>query len=386
VAVRLIKGGRILTITNGILDKGDILIENEKIIAVNQDLVAPANAEIIDSVGKWVMPGIIDCHTHMGLDETYFWDDINELNEMGDPVTPSLRCVDGFNPNDPAIRVALASGITSIISHTGSIQMLSGQSASYKLVPNGCLDTMVRKKTVGIKGGFGGTPKHFYYAMKKFPCTRMGEAAILRQAFADATAYKNGWRPASEGLWDETEKLEVLQQLINGDIPWYVHVYKLNDINTCMRIAQEFNIKMVLEHGGEAAMIADTLAERNIAVTIGPWGFIGAIKPETIYPTHEHVQELIDAGVVFGFQSDHPIIHSASLPQAVANLVRNGLDEGEALKALTLNGARILGEEQRLGSIEVGKNADIVIASGSIFDYQTSVEKVLIDGKTVFSI
>jgi imidazolonepropionase-like amidohydrolase len=386
MTVRLIKGGRILTITNGIFENGDVLIENNKIISVDQGIAPPANAEIVDATGKWVMPGMIDCHTHLGLDETYIWDDINELNEMGDPVTPSLRCVDGFNPNDPAIRVALASGITSIVSHTGSIQMLSGQSSSFKLVPNGCIDAMVRRKTVGIKGGFGGTPKRFYYAMKKYPCTRMGEAAVLRQAFADATAYRDGWRPVSKGLWDETEKLEALQPLINGDISWCVHVYKLNDIYTCIRIAQEFNLKIVLEHGGEAAMIADKLAEKNIFVTIGPSGFIGIIKPETLYPVLEHVQEMVDAGVVFGFQSDHPIIHSASLPQAVATLVRKGLDEGEALKALTLNGAKILGEEQRLGSIEAGKNADIVIASGSIFDFQTRVEKVLIDGKTVFCI
>jgi imidazolonepropionase-like amidohydrolase len=385
VTSKIIKGGRILTITHGILEKGDILIENGKIVAVSEELATPEAAEIINAAGKFVMPGMIDCHTHIGLDETYIWDDINELNEIGDPITPFLCSVDGFNPKDSSIRAALASGITSVISHTGSIQMLSGQSASFKLIPDGNIDLMVRKNPVCIKGGFGGTPKRFYHSLKKFPSTRMGEATVLRQAFIDATAYKNGWKPTIQGQWNEVEKLEALLQLINGEIPWSVHVYKLYDICTCLRIAQEFDIKLVLEHGGEAAMIADELASKDIAVTIGPSGFIGAVKPETLFPVLDHLQEFINADVVFGFQSDHPIIHSASLPQAVGMLVRRGFNEDNALEALTLNGAKILGEEHILGSLESGKNADIVIASGSIFDYQTHVELVMIDGKIVFS-
>ncbi len=380
----LIQNAKVLTVTNGTFPKGDILIDGGKIIRVAEKIDPPAGAELLDACGRWVMPGMIDCHTHLGLDELYHWDDINELNEMGDPITPALRCVDGFYADDPAVMDALAAGVTSVIVHTGSIQVISGQSASYKLIP--CKETskMVLNPCVGIKGGFGGTPKRFYCKLHKIPSTRMGEAAVMRQALADAVAYRDGWRPEGDGLWEQEEKLKALQPLINGQTPWRVHVYKLHDIYTCMRIAEEFGIRMVLEHGGESPMIAKQLAEKNIYVTVGPSGFIGSVKPETFYPVIEHVQELEDAGVIFSFQTDHPIITVASLPQAVAMLVRNGLDEGVALKALTINAAIIMGEEKRLGSIEPGKDADLVIATGSIFDHQTFVDQVLINGETVF--
>jgi len=380
----LIKNGRILTITNGIIENGDILINEDKIIEIGHNLEAPQDAQIIDASGKWIMPGIIDCHTHIGLDEQYCWDDINELNELGDPVTPALRCVDGFCPQDPAIGEAIAAGITSVISHTGSIQIISGQSAAFKLVPSGRLEDMILDPCVGIKGGFGGTPKKFYYAMKKMPSTRMGEAAIMRQALAMACSYKNGWRPSGGILWDEEEKLKALQPLIERKIPWRVHVYKVYDIMTVMRIADEFNIRLVLEHCGEAPIIADEIARRNVLVVVGPGCFIGPTKPEVFYPLLENIYKLEEAGVVFAFQTDHPILSVSSLPQAVGIAVKHGLSESAALKALTINAAKVMGKEDRIGSIEVSKDADLIITTGSIFDYNTFVDMTIINGKVVY--
>lgn len=450
---RMIKHGKLFTIANGVLENGDILIEDGKIAAVDRGLPVPEGTEVIDAAGTYVTPGLIDTHAHIGLDEWGNWYDINELNEIGDPITPQLRGVDGFYCRDRAIGQAAAAGITSIIVHTGSIQLFSGQSFAFKTKQNVSLNDMLIDSCIGIKGGFGGTPKRFYDSVGGYPATRMGGAYVLRKTLADACAYRDGllaekkellaaerkelrtaarkggllagksgelagedWDPekgmlptGKHGLpdsshhlsgsrydlldgthdlsggirrtWDEEEKLKALQPLVNGTIPWRVHVYKLYDIVTCLRIAKEFGIRVVLEHGGESPLIAEQLAEMGVYVTVGPSAFIGSVKPETFYSVMDNVGRFIDAGVTFGFQSDHPIIHTASLPTAVGMYVRKGLPEDKALEALTLSGAKIIGFEDRLGSIEVGKDADLVIASGSVFDPATVIHRVLIDGE-----
>ena len=382
MSCKLIQGGKVYTVTQGVLDRADILIREGKIAAVGRDLPLEPGCEKIDASGLSVYPGMIDTHTHLGLDEWGNWDEINELNEMGDPITPQLRAVDGFHWQDRALAESARAGVTSIIVHTGSIQLFSGQSMAVKTRP-GTLQKTLLDGCIGIKGGFGGTPKAFYGALGGYPATRMGEAYVLRQALADACAYRDHRILPKSGEWDAEEKMRALLPLVRREIPWRVHVYKLYDILTCLRIAREFDLRVVLEHGGESPMIADYLAENDIMVTVGPSGFIGSVKPETLYPVLENVEKYFDAGTIIGFQSDHPIIHTASLPRAVGMLVRKGLDETKALEAMTINGAKIIGCEDRIGSIEVGKDADLFLADGSPFDPMTTIRQVLIDGETI---
>ncbi len=383
--MRCIRKGIVYTITHGILKDSDILIENGKIKEIGSNLVVPKDCEIIDASGLRIYPGMIDTHTHLGLDEWGNWDEINELNEIGDPTTPQFSAVDGIYHQDKAIEEAASAGITSIIVHPGSIQLFSGQSCALKTKHSKCLKEMLISSNIGIKGGYGGTPKRFYKSIGGLPTTRMGEAYVLRQTLADACAYLEHNYVRENREWDEAEKMYALKPLLEGKIPWRVHVYKLYDIMTCIRIAKEFGIKMVLEHGGESPEIAEFLAENNIPVTVGPSGFIGSKKPETFYSVLDNIEKYIDAGTLFGFQSDHPIIHTASLPRAVGTLVKKGLNEEKALEAMTLSGAKIIGCENRIGSIDVGKDADIVIATGSVFDPMTKICEVLIDGETVYS-
>lgn len=382
----LIKNGTIYTVSHGVLYHSDILISDSKIERIGKEIEAEPNTHVLDATGLNVYPGLIDTHTHLGLDEWSNWDEINELNEMGNPVTAQLKAIDGLNWNDRAFSEAAAAGITSIIVHTGSIQIISGQSCAVK-TRTGDLSSKLIDGCIGIKGGFGGTPKAFYGALAGYPATRMGEAFVMRQALANACAYRDHkYIPEGNRFWDSEECMIALQPLVTRKIPWRVHVYKLYDILTCIRISEEFDIKIVLEHGGESPQIAEFLAEKGIPVTVGPSGFIGQKKPETFYSVLDNVEKYYNAGTIIGFQSDHPIIHSASLPRALGMYIRNGLDESKVLESMTLNGAKIIGKEDRIGSLDVGKDADIVIANGSVFDPMTTIMKVFIDGIQVYNL
>ncbi|MCR4398724.1 MAG: amidohydrolase family protein [Firmicutes bacterium] len=381
----LIRGGRVLTVARGTLEDADVLVDGNRIAAVGPHLDAPDDAEVIDARGKWVMPGLIDCHTHLGLDEEGNWDDTNELNEMGDPVTPHLRAVDGFCPQDAAVAQAVAAGVTAAVVTTGSIQVLSGQAAAVKLIPGASLDEALVRSPVGIKGGLGENPKKHYGKLGKYPTSRMGVAACLRQAFADAVSYRGGWRPeaARDGEWDPAAKAESLQPLLDNAVPWRVHAHRADDILTALRIASEFGIKVVIEHGTEAPLVARELAAAGAPVVLGPLGLTAPMKQESCFPTLGGLDRLREEGVLFSFTTDHPVLSLASLPAVAACAIRAGLPEEDALKAVTLDAARILGIPERLGSLEAGKDADIAIATGSPFDYRTVVETVLVNGTLV---
>ena len=377
-----IRSAAVHTVTHGTLEETDVLVRGGKIVAIGSGLPVEPDCESIAAKGLHVYPGLIDTHTHLGLDEWGNWDEINELNEMGEPITPQLRAVDGLFWADRAFAEAARAGVTSIIVHPGSIQLFSGQSCAVKTRP-GALKEKCVDACIGIKGGFGGTPKRFYGALRGYPATRMGEAYALRKALADASDYLERETLPPGMNWEEGEKLRALWPLLRREIPWRVHVYKLYDIMTCLRIAEEFHLRVVLEHGGESPEIAPYLAEHGVYVTVGPSGFIGSVKPETFYSVLDNVGKLVKANVVFGFQSDHPIIHTASLPRAVGILVKKGLDADRALAAMTIQAAKIIGCDARLGSIDVGKDADLFISDGSPFDPTAIIRDVFIDGERV---
>jgi len=346
--MKAIRGGKIHTISHGVLDPGDVLVERGKIAAVGSNLGLPPGCEVTEVRGMWVTPGLIDPHTHLGLDEEGVWAERNELNEMGDPITPHLRAVDGFWAGDRAILQAVRAGVTAVIATTGSIQVLSGQAAAIRLKPTGRLKDMLLAAPVGIKGG---------------------------------------WRPeesSSTRFQEEEMKLRALVPLMKREIPWRVHAHRADDILTALRVAGEFGFRVVIEHGTEAPLLADELAEAGAMVVLGPGGFTGGTKQESHFPTLEHLRELIRAGVPFAFTTDHPVLPLCSLPLLVGEAVSRGLlEEKVALEALTMGAAVILGMEHRLGSLDVGKDADLVVADGPILDFRTRVRGVMVDGEWV---
>ena len=383
--MKLLKGGRLFTATHGILENTDILIKKGIILKIAENIIPSPETEIIDVRGKRVYPGLIDCHTHLGLDEEGDWENKNELNEMGDPITPQLRAIDGFYPKDKAIKEAVRAGITTVITTTGSIQTISGQAAAIKLIPDSHVSEMLLNPCVGIKSGLGENPKYFYQKMQKMPTSRMGSAYLMRQILCDTIACQNGWTPQGNknSIWNQKDKLKVLNLLLDKKIPWRVHAHRDYDILTALRIAREFNINVVIEHATEAPLIADELFESRASVVIGPVGFTVSKKTEADYPVLENLNVLVEKDILFAFCTDHPIISLSYLPQAVAQAVYYGLSEEIALQALTINAARILGMPDRIGSLDTGKDADLIIADGSIFDFNTSIEMVLVNGKEI---
>ena len=383
--MKLLKGGRLFTVSHGILEYTDILIKDETIFKIEENIIPSSETEIIDICGKRVYPGLIDCHTHLGLDEEGDWEYKNELNEMGDPITPQLRAIDGFYPKDRAIKEAVSAGITTVITTTGSIQTISGQAAAIKLIPDSHVSEMLLDPCVGIKGGLGENPKYFYQKMQKMPTSRMGSAYLIRQILSDTIAYQKGWQPREYGksFWNQKEKLKVLNLLFDKKIPWRVHAHRDYDILTALRIAREFDINVVIEHATEAPLIVDELINSKAGVVIGPVGFTVSKKTEADYPILENLNVLVQRGIRFAFCTDHPIISLSHLPQAVAQAIHYGLSEEKALQAITINAAEILGMPDRIGSIDIGKDADLIIADGSIFDFNTSIKMVLVNGNVV---
>jgi len=383
--LKLLTGGRLFTVSHGILENTDILIKDKTILKIGKNISSFSETEIINIQGKRVYPGLIDCHTHLGIDEEGDWENKNELNEIGDPVTPQLRAIDGFYPKDRAIKEAVSAGITTVITTTGSIQTISGQAAAVKLIPDSNISDMLLDPCVGIKGGLGENPKYYYQKMKKMPTSRMGSAYLMRQILNDALAYRKGWLPQENGksFWNQEEKLKVLQLLLDKKVPWRVHAHRDYDILTALRIAREFDIKVVIEHATEAPLIVDELIKAKAGVVIGPVGFSVSKKTEADYPVLENISILEERGIPFAFCTDHPIISLSYLPQAVSQAIYYGLSEEKALQALTMNAAAILGLPERIGSLDIGKDADLIITNGSIFDFNTSIEMVLVNGKVI---
>lgn len=382
----LIKNGKIFPVTYPIISKGDILIHKKKIKKIDENIQCESVNKYIDATGKFIYPGLIDCHTHLGLDEAYKWYDKEELNEIGDPITPHLRAIDGFNPNDPGITEAMQNGITSVTATTGSIQILSGQAAAVKLIPNGARQDFLIKPCIGIKGGLGENPKKYYKSINMMPTNRMASAFLLRQSLYDAVAYINGWKPneTSTTLWNRLEKLKALLPVIQRKIPLRIHAHRHYDILTAIRIAQEFKIKLVIEHATESFLILKEIKRLKIPLVLGPNGFTVSEKNESGFETFSHIKHLQNKNILFAFGSDHPVIATAYLPRMLSKLTHYGINESSLLQSLTINAARIMGCEKLIGSIEPDKDADLVITNGPIFNPRTKVEYVFINGEIVF--
>lgn len=379
-----IKNGKLLTITNGTIDGGTILIEDGKIVKVGKDIEIPAGAQVIDATGNYVMPGVIDAHAHVGIwEESLGWEG-NDVNEMTDPVTPHVRAIDAINPEDQGLKDAVAGGITAIWCAPGSANVIGGEGVTMRTY-GATMDDMILKNFSGLKAAFGENPKRVYSGMKKMPSTRMGTAAVLRETLVKAQNYLKKIEKANgdpDKMPERDLRLEGVVRVLKREIPLRTHAHRADDIITALRIAREFDIEMTIEHCTEGHKIVDKLAEWNIQCVVGP-SFGSRSKVELANKSFKTAGILAKAGVRVSIMTDHPVIPIQYLPMMAGLAVKEGMDEEDALRALTINPATISGVADRLGSLEVGKEADIAIFDGHPLEMRTHCLYTIMRGAVV---
>ena len=380
----LIRNGKILTMNDRIYEMGDILIKGKKILDIGENLELPKDAEVIDAKGMWVMPGIVDAHCHIGMWEDGIGFEGSDGNEATDPVTPELRAIDGINPEDHCFREARENGITTVVTGPGSANVIGGQFTALKTYGRR-VDDMVIKEPLALKVAFGENPKWVYDGQKKAPSTRMATAAILRENLIKAQNYKRKLEQGEKDpdkMPDRDLKMEILVKVLNREIPLKAHAHRADDILTALRIAREFNVDITLDHCTEGHRISDFLLEGEAKVIVGPL-FSERSKVELKNMTFKAPGILSKAGVKVAMMTDHPVIPIQYLPVCAAIAVKEGMEEMEALKSITINAAEITGIADRVGSLEPGKDADIVIFDGHPLEFRTRAIWVFIDGYAV---
>ncbi len=381
-----ITGGQVYTITGGILDAATVLVRDGKIAEVGPDVSIPANAQVLDASGKLVFPGFIDAHAHLALQEDGVGWEGNDVNETSDPVTAHVRALDGINPADDGISDAIAGGITAAWIAPGSANVIGGEGATIKIHGH-TVEDMVMRAPSGLKAAFGENPKRVYSQRKQMPSTRMGVAAVLRDALTRGRNYTRKLEKASrEGdeAFEVDLKLEPIAAVLRREIPLRLHAHRADDIVTALRIAEEFSIDLVIEHCTEGHRVAELLASRNIPAVVGPT-LTARRKVELRERQLGTPAELHRHGVRFALTTDHPVVPIQYLTLTAAMAVREGLAEDAALAAITINAAEICGVGDRIGSIEPGKDADLVVWDGHPLDLRSRAETVLVDGHQVYA-
>jgi imidazolonepropionase-like amidohydrolase len=384
-----IVGGRVLPITGEPVDGGTVLIVAGKIVAAGRDVAVPDEARVIDAEGGWVLPGFVEAHGHVGVHEEGEGWAGQDTNEMTEPVTAHVRAMDAINPADIGFRDAISGGILAVNVNPGSGNPIGGQTAALKCWGR-TVDEMLLKAPAGLKSALGENPKRVYSQQKKTPSTRLGTAAVIRGAFVDAANYlqrieAEQAKPAAERKpVDRDLKLEALGMVLRREIPWRQHCHRADDIATGLRIAEEFGYRLVIDHGTEAHLLADILAARDIPVIIGPL-LTSRSKVELRNRSLATPAKLAAAGVTIAITTDHPVVPIHFLAYQAGLAVKHGLDRDTALQALTINPARIIGIDDRLGSIEPGKDGDVVIWSGDPLEVQSRVERALVDGEEIYT-
>ena len=368
--------GNVYTIKNGIIENGTVLIEDGKIAAVGTDIAVPAEAEIIDAGGAIVSPGLIDAHTHMGIEEEIHPEG-EDTNEMTEPITAELRAIDGINPFDIGYKDAVKAGVTSVMVAMGSANVIGGLACAMKT--NGRdLSDMVLKEEAGLKMAFGENPKRVYTEQKKAPTTRMATMALARQAFYDAKTYE---RKKEEDGFDLAN--EHILKALKREIPVRLHAHRADDILSAIRLKNEFDLEMVIEHVTDGHLIVEQLKYAGVAAAVGP-SLSNRAKVEMENVTFATAGILAKAGIKVALITDHPCTPIAYLPMCAGLAIKHGMTEEDAWKAVTINPAEMLHIDNRVGSIECGKDADIVIWQGHPFTIAGAPKMVLVNGEIAY--
>jgi imidazolonepropionase-like amidohydrolase len=384
-----ITGGHVVPIDSDPIDGGTILLTDGRIAAVEgPGFKPPPGTEFIDASGKWVLPGFIDAHAHLGVHEEGEGWAGSDTNEMTGPVMAAVRALDAINPADEGFRDAVTGGVLAVNINPGSGNPIGGQTVAVRCW-GAVVDDMVLREPAGLKSALGENPKRVYGERKETPSTRLGTAAVIRSAFVEASNYL-AKQTASEnqsserpGVTERDLKLEALGRVLRGEIPWRQHCHRADDIATAMRIAAEFGYRLVIDHGTEAYLLADKIAAAGIPVVIGPL-FTSRSKVELRNRSLANPGKLAKAGVEISITTDHPVVPINFLIHQATLAVKEGLDPVTALRAVTINPARIIGVDDRLGSLAVGKDADLVIWSGDPLDVMSRAERAYIGGREVY--
>lgn len=362
------------TIADGYLRFGAAIEE----LGPMEQYVPKAGEEVLDAGGKWLLPGFVDIHTHLGLFGDGVGFEAEDCNESTDPITPQLRVIDGINPMDRTFEDARNGGVTAVIVAPGSANPIAGQAAAIRTYGRR-IDDMILKAPVAMKFALGENPKSTYNDRDETPVTRMATAALIRENLRKAQEYRMKQQLAQEDpdfdAPDFDMKLEALVPVLNREIQAHFHAHRLDDIFTAIRIAKEFDLDYVIIHGTEAYLAPDIMAQEQARVVTGP-NLLDRCKPELRNMSFSGPVVLTHHGVLCSICTDHPETPLQYLPLCAAMAMRSGLTRQEALAAITIQPARIAGLDKQIGSLEVGKDADLVLATGDPLELETWIEGV----------
>lgn len=368
------------------IENGTVLVEDGVITAVGADVTIPEGVTTLDARGRWVLPGFIEAHGHIGTHEEGEGWAGNDTNEMTHPDGSALRAIDGINIEDEGFRDALLGGVTSAVIKPGSGNPIGGQTVAIKTWGGRTVDEQVISDTVSVKSALGENPKRVYGDKKQLPSTRLGVANVIRKAFVDAQNYvaKRDAAAAEGKPFDRDLAKETLARVLAGELVWDQHVHRADDIATALRLADEFGYRLVINHGTEAAFLADVLAEKDVPVIFGPL-FTSRSKVELRHREIANLGRLASAGVRVAITTDHPVVPINFLVHQASLAVKEGLDPKTAIEALTVNPASFLGLDSRVGALTPGLDGDVVVWSGDPLDVTSRAEHVFITGTEVFT-
>lgn len=378
----LIKNGKIYTMENREIFIGDIRILDGHISEIGAHL-EQEDEDVLDATNKYVYPGLVEAHCHLGMEESSIRMEGNDVNESSDPVTPHVRAIDGCNPMDETIRHACEAGVTTVAAGPGSANVIGGTFMVYKTYGN-CIDDMVIKNPVAMKCAFGENPKRVYQESKIK--TRMNIAALLRETLYKTKEYMEKKESARRNAGNTPAydmRLEAMIPVLKKEIPLKCHAHRADDILTIIRIAKEFDIDVTLDHCTDGEVIKEKIKESGYPAIVGP-ALTHKSKFELANKSFTTPKTLMDEGVLVAITTDSPVIPQEYLSLCAGLAMKAGMEEIEALEAITINPAKILGLDNRLGSLKAGKDADIVICDGSILDSLTKVDYTIINGKVVY--
>lgn len=379
--------GNIHPATSAPIADGFVRFDAGKITAVGPmaDYAPVPGEEVFDVAGQFVMPGMVDAHCHIGLIGDSLGFEGNDVNEITNPATPHLRAIDGINPLDRCFSEALAAGVTTVVTLPGSANPIGGQAAAIKTFGRR-VDDMVLRAPAAMKFALGENPKRCYNGRHETPTTRMGTAAVIREQLFRARDYMRKLDRAAENPDAEKPafdmKCEALVPVLRREVQAHFHAHRADDIFTAIRIAKEFDLDYVIVHGTEGHLVPDLIAAEGARVITGPH-FGARTKPEITNKSFSAPGILVRAGVQVAICTDHNVTPLQHLPLCAALAVRSGMDEEDALRAITCNPARIVNLADRVGALEVGLDADIVVLTGSPFEIASQTSAVFVSGEQV---
>lgn len=379
----LIKNGTIYTMNGAVLDHCDILIKNGKFTEIKQNIIIKdPDVEIIDATGLNIYPGFVEAHSHIGISEEKIGPAGDDCNESTNPITPALRAIDAINPMDSAFHSALSVGITTVMAGPGSANPIGGQFVCMK-TDGRRMDDMIIKEPAALKIALGENPKNNYGANGNTPITRMGIANILREELQKASDYYHSKQQGDDSFQIDY-RYEPYLPLFSHDMPLKAHAHRLDDIFTAIRIAKEFGLLLTLDHCTEGHLDAELIAESGFPAIVGP-SLSSRSKLEIESADFKTPGILYHAGVRVAITTDHPVTRIQYLPICAGLAAKEGLGKENALRAITIDAAIICGVSDRVGSIEVGKDADLVIYDGDPMEIMGSAVCTIVNGKIAFN-